>query len=136
MFDGVQQRRKSISFVEKKREAMLELLETYEECKDEDWDGFGAAPIKRDAYRNACQFIEALPDEVDMPEMDAEPDGHLTFGWHRARRHTLSVSVSSDGHRHLYWSALLGPRKRNGSESFQNRIPSELLRLILTIKRA
>ena len=134
MFDGIKQWRSSISFGEKKREATLELLETYEECKEADWDGFGAAPIEHDAYLNAYRFIEALPDDVATPEMDAEPDGHLTFGWHRTRRYTLSVSVSPDGY--LYWSALLGPRKRNGSEPFLNRIPSDLLRLILTIKGA
>ncbi len=131
-FGGVQQMRSSFTLGEENRAAKEELFDVSEECAEPDWDGYGAEAIDIETYRKAFNFIDALPSGYPTPEIDAEPDGHLTFDWHRSPRYTLSVSVSPDGY--LFWSALLGARRLNGSEPFLNRIPGGLLQLILEIK--
>ena len=131
-FSGVQHLRESFTLGEENRAAKEELFDVSEDCAEPDWDGYGAEPVDIETYRKAFNFIDALPTGYPKPEIDAESDGHVTFDWHRSPRYTLSVSVSPDGY--LYWSALLGPRKLNGSEPFLNGIPSELLQLVLAVK--
>lgn len=105
-----------------------ELCEVAEECSQPNWDGYGAEPVSADAYRHACLFVEALPRGIAMPTVGSEADGHLTLEWYRSPDRVLSVSVSPDGI--LYYAALLGVRKRSGTEPFLDRVPEEILQAI------
>jgi len=105
-----------------------ELGEVWEECRNENWDSYGAKGVSSDALRNAYCFLEALPLGCPAPSISGEPDGALTFEWHRDHRHTLSVSI--DGDENLYFAALLGPMKSHGSDIFFGDIPEMILDLI------
>ncbi|SPE60105.1 conserved hypothetical protein [Verrucomicrobia bacterium] len=105
-----------------------ELYTVAQECHVSDWDSQGAVPVDEDTYQAAYRFLEALPLGVAAPSIGAEPDGHLTFEWHRSPRRTLSVSVSPE--RELHYSALLGPREAYGTEPFFGDVPSVILDLI------
>ena len=105
-----------------------ELAETWEACSRPDWDGYDARPVTWNTYQNARQFLLALPLGTPLPEIGAEPDGHITLEWHAAPRRTLSVSVSPD--ELLHFAALLGPSRLCGTEPFFGDVPQRILGLI------
>ena len=105
-----------------------DLIKVTEECSSADWDGYGAAPITNETFWQAYHFLRALPFGFPIPSAGAEPDGHLTFEWHRSARRTLSVSVSSEGD--LHYAALLGASKAYGTEPFSEVVPEIILDLI------
>jgi hypothetical protein len=108
--------------------AAEELLRVSKECNEDNWDGYGAAPITEQTYLQACAFLDALPLGTPAPSIGAEPDGHLTLEWHQSARRTLSVSVSPEGD--LHYAALLGPSRAYGTEPFLGEVPQTILDLI------
>jgi hypothetical protein len=113
--------------------ALEELGKVETDCRDADWDGYGAAPVKADTVARAVHFLYALPPGMPRPTIGAEPDGHLTFEWYKSPRWTLSVSVSPDGN--LYYSCLLGPASKFGTEPFWGQPPRSILELVPQVAR-
>ena len=109
-------------------EVFKELFDVSENCKQLGWDGDSAEPVSHDTFLNAFRFLESLPLGIQKPSVGVEPDGHITLEWYRSPRHTLSVSVSPDGF--LYFSALLGLQKTNGTRVFFGDVPKIILELI------
>ncbi len=105
-----------------------ELRMTYEECRTENWDGYGALSVSKEAYLLAEQFLKSLPLGTKAPSMGAEPDGHLTLEWYQSPRRTLSLSVSPDGT--LHYAALFGSSRVYGSEPFVGKVPENIMALI------
>ena len=106
-----------------------DLFDVSERCKRAGWDGDSAEPVMHDTYLNAYRFLESLPLGIQkQPSVGVEPDGHITFEWYKSPRHTLSVSVSPDGF--LYFSALLGLQKTNGTRAFVGEVPKIIVDLI------
>jgi hypothetical protein len=110
------------------RSVFNELCEVADECTSPNWDGYDAAPVSDETYRSACRFLEALPVGTPAPSVGAEPDGHLTFEWHRGPRRTLSVSVDPEDE--LHFAALIGHTKDYGTQPFFGEIPERIFRLI------
>lgn len=108
-----------------KQSAYDQLGEVYDPCRQANWDGEGADAIEQDTLRNAYLFIEALPDGYPLPDITAEPDGHLDLEWYRHPRRILSVSVSPEGM--LYWAALVGIEDPRGSCPFYGDMPDTIL---------
>jgi len=108
--------------------AFNELCEVAEECGSANWDGYGAEPVSDEAYRSAYRFLEALPLSTAAPSVGAEPDGHLTFEWHRGPRRTLSVSVSPEDE--LHFASLIGRQKDYGTRQFFGEVPQRIFELI------
>lgn len=106
----------------------VDLPELWDDCGESDWDGFGAHAVNVETYRNAEQFLRALPYGAPVPSVGAEPDGQITFEWYQSRRRVLSVSISADGE--LHYAALLGPNSSRGKEAFFEEVPIPILRLI------
>ena len=109
-------------------EALQGLASVNEQCSAPDWDGYGAEPVRKQTIWSAYRFLEGLPTGTLAPTIGAEPDGHITFEWHRSPRRTLSVSLSPDDY--LHYSALLGPNKYYGTEAFFGELPKSILDLI------
>jgi hypothetical protein len=107
---------------------LSELLQTVRECRDSNWDGYGAEPVSNITYHLAQQFLKALPLGISAPTIGAEPDGHLTVEWYRSPRRTLSVSISPGGD--LHYAALIGTAKAFGTEPFFGEAPRALVDLI------
>jgi hypothetical protein len=114
--------------------AFDELGNVSEECRYDNWDGYGAKAITTDTLRNAYCVLEAIPIGYPSPSIGAEPDGAITLEWHRDRRHTLSVSVDDDGN--LTYAALLGPSKVYGVEIFFGDLPAIILELVVKVLAA
>lgn len=108
--------------------AFDELSQVYEDSAEPNWDGYDALPVTEDTYRLTYEFLEALPLSTPLPSVGAEPDGHITLEWHSAPRRTLSISISPDGE--LHYAALLGDRKRYGTEPFFGEAPETIVELI------
>jgi hypothetical protein len=109
-------------------ETFPHLVRVAEECRSENWDGYGAAQVTDKTFWQAFHFLSALPLAFPKPSGGAEPDGHLTFEWHRSSRRTLSVSVSPEGD--LHYAALIGFSKAYGTEPFPGTVPKIILELI------
>lgn len=114
--------------LEKRKGLFDELFETVEECRQPNWDGYGAQPVRDETYHFAYEFLTALPLDTPAPSMGAEPDGHLTVEWYRSPDQTLSVSLSDDGS--LHFAALLGETKAYGTEAFVGEVPKIISDLI------
>lgn len=108
--------------------AMDALLTLAERCAQPGWDGYNAVAVPHLVYFHAYRLLESLPAGLPLPEFGAEPDGQLTFEWHRASRRTLSVSVSSEGE--LHFAALLGTNRSYGTETLWSELPKPILDLI------
>jgi len=111
-----------------KERVLEDLIKITEECGSANWDGYGAAPISNETFWQAYYFLNALPLGFPTPSVGAEPDGHLTFEWHRSARRTLSISVSPEGD--LDYAALLGVSRAYGTEPFPGVVPKIILDLI------
>ena len=109
-----------------------ELLKTFEECRQPNWDGYGAQSVREETYDLAHQFLAALPLSTPVPSIGAEPDGQITVEWYRSPQRTLSVSISPDGE--LHYAALLGTEGICGTETFRARMPQVLSNLIARIE--
>jgi hypothetical protein len=115
------------------RGAFEALFQTFEECREPNWDCYGAQPVREETYDLAHQFLTALPLSTPVPSIGAEPDGQITVEWYRSPRQTLSVSVSPEGD--LHFAALLGSGKTYGTEPFIGEVPkiiSDLIRRVTT----
>ena len=113
---------------------LSELLQTVIECRDSNWDGYGAEPVSDVTYQFAQQFLRSLPLGISAPTIAAEPDGHLTVEWYRSPRRTLSISISPDGD--LHYAALIGTAKAFGTEPFFGEAPRAIVNLIHRVTAA
>lgn len=111
-----------------KQSAYNELIELWDECKIQNWDGYDAFPIQEKTFKNAWNVIDALPLGYPLPSFGAEPDGHITLEWYRHPRWILSVSVSPEGY--LYYAALFGDNSIKGTDTFLGYISETILNLI------
>jgi hypothetical protein len=111
-----------------------ELLKTFEECRQPNWDGYEAQPVREETYRLAHRFLASLPLSIPVPSIGAEPDGHITVEWYRSPQRTLSVSISPDGE--LHYAALLGSAKTCGTEPFTGAVPKVVADLIHRVTAA
>jgi len=111
-----------------------ELLKTFEECRQPNWDGYGAQAVREETYHLAHQFLAALLLSTPVPSIGVEPDGHLTAEWYRSPQLTLSVSLSPDGD--LHFAALLGSAKTYGTEPFIGAVPKVVADLIHRVTAA
>jgi len=113
------------------QEALEELWEVWDECREGNWDGYHAFPVEHETYRAAYTLIESLPLGFPRPSIGAEPDGHLTLEWYKSPRRCLSVSVDPDGL--LHYAGFYGPNKHYGTLTFVSTAPSELIQLVRDI---
>lgn len=105
-----------------------ELSQVFEDCREPNWDGYGAQPVSDETYHLAVEFLKALRFGTAVPSIGAEPDGHLTVEWYRSPQRTLSVSISPHGE--LHFAALLGLAKAYGTEPFIGEVPKFICDLI------
>lgn len=100
----------------------------FQECKDSNWDGFGANSIKRETLVAAQAFVDSLPKNFPIPELGVEPDGHITFEWYISSSRLLSISISPDST--LFYAGIFGNAKVSGVEYFLGKVPDQLVTLI------
>jgi hypothetical protein len=114
--------------------SLNELYQVFNECRNSNWDTYGAKPVSEEILQFASQLLEALPLGTPAPSLGAEPDGQITLEWHRSPRRTLSVSVSQEGD--LHYAALIGAGRHYGTEPFYGEAPKIILDLIRRVLAA
>ena len=110
-----------------------QLDEVFEECSSEGWDGERAKPISVEVLRCARGFLSSFPFGMEAPEIGAEPDGAITLEWYRSPNRVISVSI--DGSGWLYFAAIIGSRKRHGSDFALLGVSDDLFDLISQVTR-
>lgn len=116
----------SIALMGVKASVISELWSVHAECETPDWDGYGAAAIDRASARVAEQIICALPNDVAVPEITPQPNGHIALDWIASRHRMLSVSASPNGRLAFAWHN--GSDRAYGVVRFDGeRVPHEIL---------
>lgn len=111
-----------------------DLKQVFEECKQANWDGYGAMPVSEGTYKLAYEFLGILPLVIPSPSLGAEPDGHISLEWYRSPLQMLSVSISPEGE--LHYAALIGTSKQYGTEPFQGEAPKPIVDLVNRVMAA
>jgi hypothetical protein len=102
-------------------EALASLREIYRECFREDWDGYGAAAITYNAYKEAEKVIKLMPTSIHMPEITAEPTGGIGLEWYRDKSQVFVISV--DGKHRIAYAGIFGTNKIHGTEHLEETLP-------------
>jgi hypothetical protein len=79
-----------------KASVIAEIWQLARECTEPGWDGYDAKPVPIEVVGRAVALLRALPANIPMPEVSAEPDGSIALEWHRSRHTVLSLSVGTE----------------------------------------
>lgn len=98
-----------------------EVAEIAADCSAENWDGYGAPPVKPVALQNVQRVAEALftllPAGIPAPDVVPDVDGDVSLSWTRDRQRGLSISVNDRGE--MSFAAVLDKGvERHGIETF------------------
>lgn len=107
------------------RNALLhQMSRVFGEASVQNWDGYGAQPASREAYKLATRFALLLPVTVADPEPSVDSDGDFSFEWYRGARRVFAVSVSADGS--LNYAGLFERSSTHGTEILGDEIPAAI----------
>ncbi len=106
-------------------EVLKALGEVYEECSEDNWDGYGASAVGVDTYLESQRFLQLLPTTIPFPEITVEPDGEIAFEWFEGPRRVLSISVGSENI--LTYAGLFGINKTHGTDYFGDVLPATIV---------
>lgn len=119
---------------ERPKDLQEELVDIYKECSVDDWDSYGALPLKEAAFFEAKKFISDMPSWLPIPEVVPEPSGDIGFQWDFGKDKVLVASLS--GENIVVYASILGAaeRRRNGSDLFNDTIPNEIINGLVEIR--
>lgn len=105
-----------------------EVREIWADCSQEYWDGYRANPVTEESFNSAARFVNALPEDIVLPEPCPEGDGQIGFEWYQAKIQTLAVSVHSND---LIYAGIFLDGSLHGIVPFDGKeIPETLLKQI------
>lgn len=61
------------------------------------WDGAGADPVNDATRKAAFKVVEELPGDVTIPDISADPHGHIEFDWHLDNGTMFTISIGGTG---------------------------------------
>jgi hypothetical protein len=99
----VEQVHRSVALFGPKAALISSLATLGEECRESNWDGYGAQPASFHALRRAEDIIASLPDDLPLPVCSIEPDGCVSLDWMPARYRTLTVSTGESDRLPYAW---------------------------------
>jgi hypothetical protein len=98
------------------------LMDVFLDCREPNWDGYGAEPISEKAYFEAAKLLELLPSYLPPPEIVPEPTGDMAIEWYKENQFTFVLSVS--GNNTIAYAGIFGPGSEiHGTENFTESIP-------------
>jgi hypothetical protein len=96
------------------------------ECKESNWDGYGASPISEAAKYQAQALVDLLPYRFPAPEAVPDADGEIALSWDFGPGYLFTLSINESGR--LSYAGLLGQgAKRHGMEPFKGDIPKIII---------
>ncbi len=99
----VEQVQRSVALYGPKASLISALTVLGQECREANWDGYGANPVNPVALRRAEELIASLPDNISLPECSIEPDGCISLDWMPTAYRTLSLSVTASDRLPYAW---------------------------------
>ena len=103
----------------------LSILNLYDCCSKDNWDGDGEKAITPDVWRGAVRLIASLLPGIPKPEITASPDGKIVLEWYRCKSNILAITIV--GEYKLHFNALFGEAEAYGLEPFQDDMPVSIL---------
>lgn len=116
---------RSLTFGEHIAKMLESLIIAYEECSQENWDGYNAKAINRESYQNAVNFALSLPFSIPNPDIYVAPNGEVTFEWYEGKRKTFAISIGKENE--LMFAGLYGASTEYGTEYIIGDIPESIL---------
>ncbi len=86
-----------------KAQVLTELAMLASECSQAGWDGYDALPVSAVIAKRTADLIRALPADVSMPSIAAQPDAGISLEWSRGRLQTAALSVDAVGRVSYAW---------------------------------
>ena len=110
-------------------QALLDdLQQLAEDCRHEDWNGYGAKALSQQSLEDAAVFIHGLGINSRDASLGATAKGWVTLQWGPGPKWTLSIAITDDAW--IHWAALLGPNREHGTTPFMGAIPKNIAELI------
>ena len=115
----------SVALFGAKQAALAQLSDLVRESREQA-EHEDQQPVSHAAAAWARAFILALPDNVPLPELAAEPDGSISLDWIRSRTRMVSVIVEATAGLPYAW--IDGAERGRGVADFDGvTVPSRLL---------
>ena len=111
-----------------------ELSGVWHESNTANWDGYGAIPVAEKTLHLTEAILEKLPQQVPLPDVGAEADGHMTLEWRNETDRLISVSV--DPNQRLHYAAIIGQEQHHGSVPYATTLPRSVMNLVLEVTGA
>jgi len=105
-----------------------ELDDTFLECQEEDWDGYGAYPVDPSAYYRARCLMASLLDKFPAPAVGGSPHGSITLEWLSGQRRRVMVSIGEE--ERIAFAAVFGEETVQGVASYIRDVPREITALL------
>jgi len=105
--------------------AYSSLIEVYNECSKENWDGYNAISVTEDTFYEAQKILDLLPSYFGMPDIFAEPSGAIAFEWRNGEKNIFVMSV--DEKHAIYYAGIFGESKVHGTEYFEESLPMNII---------
>lgn len=108
------------------------LNDLYNECSEENWDGYGAEAVSIGTYLEASILLSLLPVSTAQPEIIPEPDGGFGLEWSTENGYIFVISVN--GTNVITYAGLFGDNNEvHGAENFNNILPQTILSFIFRL---
>ena len=105
-----------------------ELDDTFLECREKDWDGYGGFPVEPSAYYRARCLMASLLDKFPAPAVGGSPHGSITLEWMTGQRRRVMVSIGEE--ERIAFAAVFGEETLQGVSSFIRDVPREITALL------
>jgi len=114
-------------------EAQEALQVVYREATAPGWAGPGSNAVHPLTVEMAQRFLHALPMSMPAPEVNADPDGEISFDWNLGRDRLLAVSIGLSGRLSFIYRNR-SVRMRDTFWFMDDQIPDELVGLYQNLK--
>lgn len=90
--------------------------------------------LDRATFRDALTFMLLLPDDLELPELEFEDNGHITMEWYTGKWNIFTVIV--DGSGVYYYAGLFGSRdnRDKGRKPFSEGMDEGIVRSIRKVQ--
>lgn len=107
--------------------AIREFNNTFVECGFENWDGYGAMPLRAEIRPRAQSFFKKCLEYFPAPFCGATPSGMLMLEWVLAQDRRFMVTISEKDK--ISYAGLFGEGETvKGTQSYIQDIPGEISR--------
>jgi hypothetical protein len=107
-------------------QAIEELADRFLDCREDNWDGYGAEKVEDEAFLRARDLLTRLATRFPAPTASASPHGSLTMEWIVNPRRRLILSVGTG--EQIAYAAVFGSETVQGVATFVRDVPQEITR--------